>query len=127
MMHLSDLDKTWIFDLDGTLVEHDGCFKGGERLLPGVKELFARMGSGDKVVLLSARPESQKAESLAFLAAEGLRIDFAIFGLPYGERILFNDEKPSGLKTAIAVSLKRDGGVDPDIRYDLKSRPTDWD
>lgn len=50
--------------------------------------------------------------SLAFLAAAGVRIDHAIFGLPPGERILFNDEKPSGLKTAHAINLVRDEGFE---------------
>lgn len=31
-----------------------------------------------------------------------------IYNAPYGERILINDSKPSGLKTALAYSTKRD-------------------
>ena len=31
-----------------------------------------------------------------------------IYELPYGERILINDQKPSGLKTSIAVNTERD-------------------
>ena len=31
-----------------------------------------------------------------------------VYGLPYGERILINDRKPSGLPTAIAVNTDRD-------------------
>lgn len=111
-MRLSTLPKTWIFDLDGTLVVHDGYCNGGDRLLPGVKEFFAKIPSSDKIVLLSAREEADKAEALAFLAAHGIRIDQAIFGLNIGERILFNDRKPSGLLTAHAVNVPRDGGLD---------------
>jgi len=29
--------------------------------------------------------------------------------LPFGERILVNDKKPSGLKTAYAINKERDG------------------
>ena len=30
----SNLDKTWIFDLDGSLVKHNGYKTGGEEILP---------------------------------------------------------------------------------------------
>ena len=36
----SNLNKTWIFDLDGTLVIHNGYKCGEDTLLPGVKEFF---------------------------------------------------------------------------------------
>lgn len=110
MMRLSSLAKTWIFDLDGTLVKHNGYMNGGDELLPGVKDFFARIPAEDKIVLLTGREESARESSLAFLASHGLRIDHAIFGLSYGERILLNDSKPSGLQTAYAVNLPRDTG-----------------
>ena len=31
--------------------------------------------------------------------------------MPLGERILINDEKPSGLKTAFAINKKRDSAL----------------
>ena len=38
-MILSTLPKTWIFDLDGTLVKHNGyLLDGADTLLDGVKE-----------------------------------------------------------------------------------------
>jgi hypothetical protein len=49
--------------------------------------------------------------TLAFLAMHGLRHDYVLFGLPTGERILINDEKPSGLMTAIALNVSRDEGL----------------
>ena len=36
----SNLNKTWIFDLDGTLVIHNGYKCGEDTLLPGIKEFF---------------------------------------------------------------------------------------
>ena len=33
---LDDIEKTWIFDLDGTLVVHNGYKNGVDELLPGV-------------------------------------------------------------------------------------------
>ena len=32
-------------------------------------------------------------------------------GMPTGERILINDIKPSGLRTALAINVKRDEGL----------------
>src|ERR1700744_3334044 len=112
MMRLSPLGKTWIFDLDGVLAPHNGHLAGPERLLPGVAEFFAKVAPGDTTVLLSSRHVSMREASLAFLAAAGIRIDHAIFGVPHGERILFNDRKPSGLATAYAINLNRDEGLE---------------
>jgi FMN phosphatase YigB (HAD superfamily) len=111
MMRLSPLGKTWIFDLDGVLAPHNGHLTGADRLLPGVAEFFAKIAPGDMTVLVSSRDVSMRETSLAFLAAAGIRIDHAIFGVPHGERILFNDRKPSGLATAHAVNLNRDEGL----------------
>jgi hypothetical protein len=112
MMRLSTLGKTWIFDLDGVLTAHNGHHCGAERLLPGVAEFARKIAADDTVILLSSRDISLRDSSLAFLAAAGLRIDHAIFGLPFGERILFNDRKPSGLPTAHAINLVRDKGLE---------------
>jgi len=111
MTTLSSLPKTWIFDLDGVLAPHNGYRRGPEQLLPGVAEFAAKIAPEDRVLLLSSRDPALRDSSLAFLAAAGLRIDHAIFGLPVGERILFNDAKPSGLPTAHAVNLQRDEGL----------------
>jgi hypothetical protein len=110
MIRVSALPKTWIFDLDGCLVVHCGHLGDGDRLLPGVREWMAQIPASDRIVLLSAREECYRESSLAFLRGEGIRIDHAVFGLPVGERILFNDRKPQGLDTALAVNLPRDAG-----------------
>ncbi len=110
-MRVSTLPKTWIFDLDGLLVAHNGHCNGGDKLLAGVAQLMAQIAPEDRVVLLSARAECWREPSLAFLKREGVRIDHAIFGMPVGERILFNDCKPSGLQTALAVNVTRDSGL----------------
>lgn len=112
MTTLSTLPKTWIFDLDGVLAPHNGYRLGAEHLLPGVAAFTDKIAPEDAVVLLSSRDAALRQSSLAFLAAAGVRIDHAIFGLPAGERILFNDAKPSGLKTAHAVNLTRDQGLE---------------
>jgi len=107
----SDLSKTWIFDLDGTLVKHNGYKNGGEELLPGVKDFFSKIAKDDKVIILTARDIDYKQITEKFLKENNIRFDYIIYDLPIGERILFNDKKPSGLKTAYAYNLDRDTGL----------------
>jgi FMN phosphatase YigB (HAD superfamily) len=107
----SDLNKTWIFDLDGTLLKHNGYKNGGEELLPGVKEFFSKISKDDRIVILTARNTKYQQITETFLNDNGIRFDHIIYDLPIGERILFNDKKPSGLKTAYAYNLDRDTGL----------------
>jgi len=108
---LSSLSKTWIFDLDGTLVKHNGYKNGGDELLPGVYEFFTNVSEDDRIVILTARSSEFREETEKFLSINNIRYDHIIYDLPFGERILFNDVKPSGLKTAYAYNLKRDVGL----------------
>ena len=112
MMRLSALPKTWILDLDGLLVPHNGHLSGSDRLLPGVAEFAKKIGPDDKVVLLSSRDPDLQDAAIAFLRDAGIHVAGAVFGLPHGERILFNDRKPSGLATAHAINLDRDQGLE---------------
>ena len=53
---LSTLPKTWIFDLDGTLVKHNGYKLDGEdTLLPGVADYLRSLPAQDRVLILTAR------------------------------------------------------------------------
>lgn len=107
---LSDnLDHTWFIDLDGTVLKHNGYLTGKEQLLPGVKELWASIPENDFIIITTGRDEIYKESSLKVLKDNGLRFDYAIFGLPLGERIVVNDVKPN-LKTAIAWNVERDKG-----------------
>lgn len=108
---LSTLPKTWLFDLDGLLVPHNGHIRGEDRLLPGVAHFWASLDPADMIVLLTARPAEQAAGIRDFFSHLGLRLDHVIPGCPVGERILFNDAKPSGLCMAHAVSLPRNAGL----------------
>ena len=47
---MSELSKTWIFDLDGTLVVHNGYKTGEDALLPGVREFFRSIPEGDYIL-----------------------------------------------------------------------------
>lgn len=116
MLKLSNLPKTWLFDIDGTLVKHNGFLEKNEVLLPGIKEFFENLPSEDIVILLTARKAFQIPTITKFLKENNIRFNHIIADLPVGERILINDCKPSGLKTAYAINAKRDEG----IRFTLK-------
>jgi len=108
---LSPLPHTWLIDVDGTIVRHNGHKNNGDELLSGVKELWDAIDAKDVIVLLSARTTQEMEPTLAFLSRHGLRYDHVLFGLAQGERILINDDKPGGLKTAIAINVGRDQGL----------------
>ncbi len=110
-MNLSNLAHTWIFDLDGTLVVHNGYKFGGDILLDGVKDFFDKIPAEDFILILTARKSEYKTETVEFLKSVGLRYDKIIFDLPNGERILINDKKPEGLLTSHSVNLNRDAGL----------------
>jgi len=110
-LRLSGLPHTWLIDLDGTVLKHNGQRQGGDELLPGVPAFWAAIPKSDFIILLTARGEAERSATLGFLEAAGLRFDQAIFGLPFGERILINDAKPTGLTTALAISVVRDEGL----------------
>lgn len=106
---LSTLPKTWIFDLDGTLLKHNGYKTDGtDTVLPGAKEYLDRIPAGDKIVIFTSRTEEYREMTLDFLAEQKIRYDEIIFNMPMGERIVVNDRKPSGLDMAVAFNLDRD-------------------
>ena len=110
---VSALPKTWILDLDGTIVKHNGYkLDGYDTLLPGSKEFLASIRPDDMVVFITSRTEELKEMTRAFLDEQGIRYDHIIFNAPYGERILVNDKKPSGLQMALALNMERDRVVD---------------
>jgi hypothetical protein len=112
IVQLSGLDHTWFIDVDGTIVPHNTYLRGEpDELLPGVREFWDSIPAGDAIVIVSARDEAFKGSTLAAIQKYGLRFDHAIFGLPFGERILVNDIKPNGLHTAHAVNVQRDVGL----------------
>jgi hypothetical protein len=108
----SELPKTWIFDLDGTVVFHRpmNTFLKDE-LVPDFKTFYEKyIGDDDYVLFITART-NRKLKTRWFLWRNGIRYNKIIFGLPTGERILFNDIKPrQNLHTAFAFNLERNKG-----------------
>lgn len=106
---VSALGKTWILDIDGTVCKHNGYkLDGHDTLLPGAKQFFEGIDETDKVVFITSRSQAYAEMTESFLRENGIRWNAIIYDLPYGERILVNDKKPSGLKTSIAVNTERD-------------------
>lgn len=119
MLELSSLSKTWIFDVDGTIVKHNGyLIDGHDTLLEGVSNFFDSLSEDDKIILLTARKEEYLDDLKDFLANNKIRYDHLLTNMPVGERILVNDTKPSGLKTAYAVNVKRNANLM--IEYKIK-------
>jgi hypothetical protein len=115
ILTLSPLPKTWVIDVDGTIVKHNGHLHGGDTLLPGVSEFFSKLHPEDKVILLTAREKKYAKALIVFLKDYNINFHQIIFDMPKGERILINDMKPSGLQTAYAVNPERDSGFQ--VRY----------
>lgn len=111
-LHMTTLPKTWLIDLDGTILKHNGYKENEEKLLPGVKDFWKnQIHKKDTVIIITARSKDLKNETCLFLQENGLSYNQIIFDIPVGERILINDRKDSGLKTAYAVNLNRNRGL----------------
>jgi len=108
---LSHLAHLWLIDIDGTIVKHNGHLESGDELLPGVKAFWDQIPEGDHIVLLTARDQAYTDQTVELLRVNDLRYNQILFGLPTGERIVINDQKPSGLCTAHAISTPRDYGL----------------
>ena len=106
---LSDLGHTWILDLDGTIVKHNGYKTAGvDTFLPGAKKFLSDIPSKDMIIFITARESKYRQITEDFLKANKIRYDYIIFDAPSGERILLNDKKPSGLNTSYSANLERD-------------------
>jgi hypothetical protein len=116
---LSPLGHTWFLDLDGTLVKHNGhLIDGQDSLLPGADALLAEIPADDLVVIVTSRAETYREATERFLADRRIRYDHIIFDAPFGERIVVNDAKPSGLMTALALNGTRDEAPSLRVRVD---------
>lgn len=116
---VSLLPKTWILDLDGTLVKHNGYkIDGHDTLLPGAWEFLSNIKAEDTVIILTSRTDKYRDATLSFLEINGIRYDHIIFNMPFGERIVMNDRKPSGLGMAVAINTVRDKMADIHIVRD---------
>lgn len=113
---LSTLPKTWLFDLDGTLLKHNGYkIDGTDTVLNGVREYLDSIPAEDRILILTSRTEEYRQSTLDFLREAHIRYDEILFNLPMGERIIVNDRKPSGIDMAVAVNVNRNFFCMPEI------------
>ena len=116
---LSKLGHTWILDIDGTIVKHNGYkIDGEDSFLPGAKRFLDGIPKEDMVVFITSRTDEYREKTIEFLKGNSIRFDHIIFNAPYGERILLNDDKPSGLKMGMALNLKRDTFPEMNVTID---------
>lgn len=116
---LSNLSHTWILDLDGTIVKHNGYkIDGQDSFLPGAQNFLENIPQNDMVVFITSRTDAYREMTETFLKEHGVRYDHIIYNAPYGERILINDDKPSGLTMANAISVRRDEPIKIYIRIE---------
>ena len=108
---MSVLPKTWIFDLDGTILEHNGYLHGEDKLLPGVKAFWEQIPETDFILILTSRKTEERCRTENFLNNNQIRFNQLIYDMPMGERVLINDDKPSGLPMAFSIRRMRNEGL----------------
>lgn len=114
---LSSLGHTWILDLDGTIVKHNGYkIDGHDTFLEGAEQFLNSIPKEDMIIFVTSRKSTYKQDTEKFLIDNNIRYDHIIFEAPYGERILINDDKPSGLKMGHVLEKKRDSRFDAEIK-----------
>ena len=120
-LNLSTLGHTWIFDLDGTIVKHNGYkIDGEDSFLPGAKEFLKNLPDKDMIVFITSRTDEYRDMTEKWLKYHKIHYDYIIFNAPYGERILVNDAKPSGLSMSLSINLVRNSFDLPQIDMDRK-------
>lgn len=109
VVKVSSLAKTWILDIDGTIVKHNGYKTDGEdSFLEGAEKFLKEIPERDMVIFITSRTDAEREITEKFLKEHDIRYNTIIYNAPYGERIMLNDAKPSGLATALGYTTKRD-------------------
>jgi len=116
-IEVSLLPKTWLIDIDGTIFKHNGHLQGNDQIIEGFQHFMNQIQEEDKIILLTSRTEEYRDVTERSLKKYSIRFNQIIFNLPVGERILINDIKPRGLKTAIAINICRDKFDDIILQY----------
>jgi len=107
-----DKRKTYFLDFDGTLVYQKSYEQNEDIILPGTIDFFNNVVKEyDFVIITTARDKSHKNRIEKFMRSFGLKCDLVICGISPGKRILINDKKPDGTKTAFSLNLERDKGL----------------
>ena len=109
--------KTICCDIDGTLVKHELPWKNvipnkKLEILDGTIEKFSEWDAkGYYIILVTGRKESLRENTIKQLSEAGIIYDKLVMGIGGGPRVLINDNKPDGEKTAFAINIKRNIGI----------------
>ena len=77
---LSSLNHTWILDLDGTIVKHNGYkIEGVDSLLEGAKTFLDTIPENDMIIFITARNDSLKDTTENFLKQNQIRFNYIIY------------------------------------------------
>ncbi len=119
ILNLSALGHTWILDLDGTIVKHNGYkIDGYDTFLEGAEKFLHSIPKEDMIIFLTSRKEEYMKQTIEFLKRHEIRYDLIVGNVPYGERIVINDNKPTGLQMAYAINTNRDIFMESEIQID---------
>ena len=105
--------KTYILDIDGTLLYHIGDFRYIQeykslQALPEVRDKITKWHcDGHMIILMTARPESLRTITESQLQASGILYDMLIMGVGQGKRIIVNDIADSSEEKARAYNVFR--------------------
>jgi len=110
--------NTYFVDIDGVLLKHDSGFHSQEEdysdnqiaIASNIEQLITQYAIGDRIILTTSRPESQREELLKLFSGMDFEFDGLIMGLGDGIRFLINDRKTtdSYVDTAVAINVSRD-------------------
>ena len=119
VLTLSSLGHTWILDLDGTIVKHNGYkIDGHDTFIGGAREFLKSIPKEDMIIFITSRKIEYKELTEKFLSDNNIRYDCIIYEAPYGERILMNDDKTSGLNMAHSIRKTRDEDIEIELCID---------
>jgi NDP-sugar pyrophosphorylase family protein len=117
--------KTYFFDIDGVLFEHDAGNHSKEEkysypLTPiqdNIDILKSLRKLGADIILVTARPKKELASLENCLKNNEVPYSRIIMGLSGGPRILVNDLKPSSpfSPTAIAINIERNSPIQQNL------------
>lgn len=108
--------KTIFLDIDGTILEHHDCLERmiqePPKVLPNVISKLHEWHLKDYyIILTTARPEGIRNITEKQLLDVGIYYNQLIMNLPTGSRIVINDTKPNGTRTAWAFPVERNIGL----------------
>ena len=117
--------KTIFCDIDGTLVNHGSPTDVADpgysmQILAGTHDVLNEWdNSGYRIILTTGRKESLRPVTEKQLSTAGIIYDQLVMGIGGGDRILVNDRKPCGRRTAWAVVSHRDKGLNGKVFENL--------